>query len=135
MLILSQKIGHWSDPLTPVQSKTECIGYASGDWPWPANGGWKTCNQWKTSFRHMEVEGYFDFEGPDNLGDDVKKAVSDCALVAVAAGGVIGAITDGAGAVPAAQTAFLACMKVKGIQELDKYSISYRSSAGWSDWG
>lgn len=134
MLITSQKIGSWTDPLTLPESRTQCNSWASGNWPWPATGGWKTCTGWKTEFRHMEVEAFFDVTGPDNLGDDVKNAAGTCMLVAAAAAGVVGAATDGIGAVPAAKAAFVGCMKAKGVQELDKYSITYRSNAGWSEW-
>jgi hypothetical protein len=36
--IARQKIGEWGDPFTPPQSRTSCIGYASGDWPWGVGG-------------------------------------------------------------------------------------------------
>lgn len=130
MLVISQEVGEWGDPLTLPQSVTECTGYASGDWPW--GGSWKTCNDWTTKWRHMEVEAFLDFNGPDNITNDAKNAVGTCSLVAVASAGVVAVATDGAAA--AAETSFIACMKVKAVQELDKYSVTFRTSAGWTDW-
>lgn len=132
MLIFSQKLGEWADPTTPPQSETECNSWSSGDWPW--GGGWKTCTGWATKWRHMEVEAFLDFTGPDNISDDARNAVSTCALVAAAAAGIAAIATDGAAAAAAAQPAFIACMKVKGVEELDKYSVTFRTAAGWTDW-
>lgn len=134
MTTSTQKIAEWGDPLTPPQSETECTSYASGDWPWPAQGGWKTCNGWTTKWRHMEVEAFLDFNGPDDLTQDAKDALVTCALVGAASAGVVGAITDGAGAAAAAQTAFVQCLEVKGVQELDKFSVSFRTESHWTDW-
>jgi hypothetical protein len=134
MLIQSNKIAEWGDPLTPPESETECTSYASGDWPWPAHGQWKTCNGWTTKWRHMEVEAFLDFNGPDNVTEDAKNAVGNCALVAAAAAGVVSIVTDGAGAAAAAQTAFITCLKAKAIQEADKYSVSFRTATHWTDW-
>ena len=64
------KIAQWGDPLTPPQSRTSCIGYASGDWPW--GGSWKTCNEWKTEWRHIEVEAFLVVNGPDNVDDQAR---------------------------------------------------------------
>jgi hypothetical protein len=134
MVIMSQKVAEWGDPLTPPQSETECNSWAEGNWPWPAQGGWKTCTGWATKWRHYEVEAFLDFNGPDDITADARNAVATCALVGAAAAGVIGIATDGAGAAAAAQAAFIACMKVKGIQELDKYSVTFRTAGGWTDW-
>jgi hypothetical protein len=111
------KIGGWGDPLTPAQSRTSCIGYASGDWPW--GGGWKSCNQWKTEWKHMEVEGYLVISGPDKLSDTIKKAATQCALTTVAAAAGTGLATAGAGAaaaIAAAKVAFAACMAASGAR-------------------
>jgi len=134
MLIISKKIGEWGDPLTPPESETVCNSWASGNWPWPVGGSWRTCDGWTTKWRHFEVEAFLDFNGPDDVSGDVKNAAVDCALVGVAAAGVIGIITDGAGVAAAAQVAFISCLKVKGIQEADKFSISYRNAGGFTDW-
>lgn len=132
MLILKQKIGSWTDPLTPPQSRTECNSWARGDLPF--GGEWKTCTGWKTEFRHMEVEAFLAVTGPDNIAEDAKNAAGVCILVGAAAAGVVGAVTDGAGAAAAAQTAFGGCMDLKGVQELDKYAITFETDGGWSDW-
>ena len=129
------KLAQWGDPLTPPQSKTECIGYAKGNWPW--GGGWKTCNQWATRWRHMEVEYFLVVNGPDDVSAEVKNVVVQCAVVAVGAAGTTVALTDGAAApaaVAAAKVAFGACLATKGQELVDKYSISGASSSHWTDW-
>lgn len=132
MLILAKKIAQWGDPTTPPQSRSECNSWASGDWPW--GGGWKTCTGWKTEWRHMEVEAFLDFTGPDNLEKDIHKAIVDCAIAAAVGAAVAGVVTDGAGAAAGAQTAFVTCLKLKGVQELDKYSVAFRTESHWTDW-
>lgn len=124
--------------MTPPQSRTDCIGYATGEWPWPAKGGWKTCNEWRTQWRHIEVEAYLKVTGPDNLGNEIKNAVTQC--VAVAAAGAVTAVvvTDGA-AVPAALAAakvtFFACMSTKGTDIGSDYSLTIDTPTHWTDWG
>lgn len=130
--IHSQKIAQWPDPLTPPKSTTECIAWASGDWPWPAKGGWKTCSEWKTTWSHIEVEAFLDFNGPDDIGEDAKKAVGECALVAAASAGVVGVATDGAGAAAAAKAALLTCLGAKGVAEIDKYEVAFRTDSHWT---
>lgn len=131
MLILSQKIGEWPDPSTPPQSTTECSNYASGDLP--LGGRWKTCIGWTTTWRHIAVEAFLDFNGPDDITDDARAALNQCALVGATAAGIAAIATDGAGAAQAAQTAFIACMKVKGVAELDKYNVTFRTQTHWVD--
>jgi len=135
-LLLKQKIGEWGDPLTPPESKTECNGWNSGDWPW-GGGGWKTCVSWGTQWRHMEVEAFLEIYGPDDLNADAHSAVASCLNVAVAAAVAaipIGIATDGAGCVAAAMDAFTTCLEAKGIEELAKYSCEFKTDAGWTDW-
>lgn len=129
-----QKVAQWGDPLTPPQSRTKCVSYASGNWPWPATGGWKTCNGWGTDWRHMEVEAFLVFNGPDNLASDAINATGQCAIVAAGAAGVVGIATSGTAAVAAAQPAFISCMKIKGIQEFSKYSVDFTTTSHWTDW-
>ena len=130
-----QKIGEWGDPLTPPQSRTDCIGYASGKFPW--GGGWKTCNQWATHWRHMEVEYFLVLNGPLNLGEEMKNAALQCLVVAAGAAGTTAAATSGAAApaaVAAAKVAFGACIATKGSDLVDKYSLSGDSRSHWTDW-
>lgn len=82
----------------------------------------------------MEVEVFLDFTGPDDLSADARNAVGTCALVAAAAAGVAAIATNGAAVAAAAGPAFSACMAAKGVQEEDKYSVAFRTAAGWTDW-
>jgi hypothetical protein len=131
--IKRDKIAQWGDPLTPPQSRTTCIGYASGNWPW--GGGWKTCSEWKTEWRHMEVEAHLVISGPSDLGDAAKNAASACALTAIAAGAAAGYASGGTAAIAAAKVAFTACMGTKGIEIADQYSIDFQTNSFWTDWG
>ncbi len=134
-LLLKQKIGEWGDPFTVPQSKTECNGWNSGDWPW--GGGWKTCVSWGTQWRHMEVEAFLEFYGPDDLTADIHSAINTCLTAAIAAGIAaipIGVATDGAGCVAAAMGAFGACIATKGIAEFEKYSCQFTTDSYWTDW-
>src|SRR6266436_2861323 len=106
-----QKIGQWGDPLTPPQSRTSCVNYASGNWSW--GGGWKTCVGWKTEWRHMEVEMYLQIDGPSNASEAVRQAVIDCAKVAAAAAVGAGVYTGGSAALAAGKVAFEACTTAK----------------------
>ncbi|MBM3092235.1 hypothetical protein GFB56_15635 [Ensifer sp. T173] len=128
-----EKIAQWGDPLTPPQSRTSCIGYASGDWPW--GGGWKTCNEWKTEWRHMEVEAFLVVSGPDDLHDAAKKATEECIATTAAAAIGAGFATGGSAALAAAKVAFPACMATKGQQIADEYSLNVETLSYWTDWG
>jgi hypothetical protein len=72
----------WNDPLTPPHTSTECIGYASGHWPWCDN--WKTCNQWATQCQFLRNEAYLVIDadpGANDLKHDsgsVSSKISGC---------------------------------------------------------
>ena len=134
MLIASHKIGSWTDPLTPPEARTECNSWATGNWPWPASGTWRTCTGWKTEFRHFEVEAFLDATGPDNIVQDAINAVGVCIVVAAATAAIAGAATDGVAVAATAQIAFTQCLEAKKVQETDKFSLSYRSGGGWTNW-
>jgi hypothetical protein len=130
-----QEIAVWNDPLTLPQTRTDCIGYASGDWPWPATGGWKTCNQWRTQTRVMQVHASLITSGPADLSAEAKNASITCAVVAgvAAAGG--GVASGGSAAATAAKVAFSGCMTAKGYQIADEYQLRVETVSGWTDWG
>lgn len=125
--IVSKKVAQWGDPLTPPHSRTSCANIKK-------LGSAKLCVGWETQWQHMEVEGFLNFNGPDHLDQDAVKAVEDCAEVGAAAAGVLTIATDGAAAVAAAEPAFIACLKVKGVQELDKYSVAFKTHSHWTDY-
>lgn len=126
------KIAEWGDPLTPPQSRTECVSYASGNWPW--GGGWKTCNGWKTQWRHMEVEYFLVVSGPDDLSGEVKNAAVQCAVTAAAAAVGAGVTTGGSAALGAAKVAFMACISAKGAELAGKFAITLDTPSHWTDW-
>ena|SRR5947209_1361605 len=130
--IARQKIAQWGDPLTPPHTRTSCISYASGNWPW--GGGWKTCNGWKTDVQTMQVEAFLVTSGPDDLKQEVMKSVTRCAMIAGVAGAGAGYASGGTAAVTAAKVAFSACLSREGVGMADKYNISVETKSHWSDW-
>lgn len=131
--ISRKKLSQWGDPLTPPQTKTDCVDWASGDWPW--GGSWKTCKGWRTQVRSMQVEAFLVVSGPDNLGGEVMNAVKRCTVVAAAAAAGAGYASGGTAAVAAAKIAFSACLGTIGSDIAEKYSINVETSSHWSDWG
>jgi hypothetical protein len=77
-----QKIAQWGDPFTPPQTRTRCIRYATGKWPW--GGEWKTCIEWATDIKTMQVAVFAKVLGPDNLSEAAASAVQDAAKVCAA---------------------------------------------------
>lgn len=117
----------WSDPFTPPQSRTTCIG-------WFKWGLIKTCSEWKTEWRHMMNRLYIEIDG-GGLSIQVEQ-VQQCFQQAIVSGLVYGigvaAITGGAG-LPAAQVAFLE--NFSRCVLLDLFNVSFPTWSGWSDWG
>lgn len=131
-VVSRQKIGEWGDPLTPPQSRTSCVKYASGNWPW--GGGWKSCVGWKTEWRHMEVEMFLQVDGPSNLSDAAKQAVVECTAVGAAAAVGAGVYSGGTAALAAGKVAFEACIGTKAADVANEFSISVPTQSHWTDW-
>ncbi|WP_323074080.1 hypothetical protein [Mycetohabitans endofungorum] len=135
MLIASRKIGQWGDPLTLPKSRSECAKWATANLPFGKKI--KTCVGWKVQWSHLEVEGFLDFYGPDDLAEDAKQAAAECAAAAIATAIGTTIATEGAGAaaaVAAAEEAFIGCMKQKVQDEAGKFSVKYRADTHWTDW-
>ncbi len=68
------------------ETRTRCIGYASGKWPWPAKGGWKTCNEWATDFKQHRV--YVELYGPADMDGGQLTQIKDACMAAAVATGI-----------------------------------------------
>ncbi|WP_338911904.1 hypothetical protein [Mycetohabitans rhizoxinica] len=134
MLIASRKIGQWGDPLTLPKNRTECVKMGSMN---ILGRRVSTCIGWKVQWSHLEVEGFLDFYGPDDLAEDAKQAAAECAAGAIATAIGTTIATEGAGAAAAAaaaEEAFIGCMKQKVQDEAGKFSVKYRAETHWTDW-
>ena len=134
--ISRQEIGQWGDPFTPPHSRTDCVRYASGKWPWGGRG-WKTCVGFRTQWQHMEVKAFLVTDGPDNLGNALRNSINACLVTAAAAAGTTVAITSGVAvpaALAAAKVAFGACLTAKVGDVADTYGISMDTQSHWTDW-
>lgn len=144
-----QKVAQWGDPLTPPHTRTRCIGYASGTWPW--GGGWKTCNQWATDTRTMQVYVWSKSLGPDNLNAVAAAAVESTAKVCAGSAGIAaaGAIAGTpspevaarlAAGYAAATAAFSACVGAKASSLASvgvataALKLAFDQTSGWSKW-
>jgi hypothetical protein len=149
--LVRTKIAQWGDPLTPPQTRTRCIGYASGKWPWPAKGGWKTCNEWATDYKTMQVSAYIKSVSSKQIERAavaaVKKAVTTCVGAATAAATAALFATPSpepaarmAAAYTAGQVVFKACMTDQaGKRALagfaaDAFDLAFDFESHWSDW-
>lgn len=81
---------------TPLfQTTAECVQWASGDWPWPAKGGWKTCSGHKYTTKFYWVGAKLRTKWADNADQAIQAAtaaaVAYCGKVAYEA--AVAAIT------------------------------------------
>ena len=143
------KIAQWGDPFTAPQTRTRCVSYAWGSWPW--GGGWKTCNGWATDVRTMQVVVYAKTLGPDNLAKEAQSAVEAAVKVcaALAGGSALTALTATpspevasriAAAYGAASSAFVACIGKKSSEltavgvGTSSLKLAFDTETHWSKW-
>ncbi len=113
----------WGGP----ETRTRCIGYASGKWPWPAKGGWKTCNEWATDLKQHRL--YLEMYGPQDMEKGRLPAIKDSCLVAAVATGVATAGNKGA-----ITSAFTACVKTTeflGRIVVSDFRLNVKTSNYW----
>jgi|SRR5580692_6651478 hypothetical protein len=74
----------WGGP----QTRTRCIGYASGKWP----GGttWKTCNRWATDLEQHSIDVVAYCPGTGPIPSEINRVVDGC--IGVAWGSAIGTL-------------------------------------------
>lgn len=62
---------------TPLfQMTAECVQWASGDWPWPARGGWKECTGHKYSTIFKWVGAKLRTNWPDSVDQAIQAAMA-----------------------------------------------------------
>jgi hypothetical protein len=136
-------VAEWSDPFTPPQSRTSCIGWFITDPPWCLFGGCsegdriKTCSEWKTEWRHMMNRLYIRID-LDDPGEVDAQGVRQCfqqALIAGTVGAIKAAVLTGGKALPAAAAAFQESLKWCLLLDFIGIRVSYPTWSGWSDWG
>lgn len=127
---VTRKIAGWRDPLTPPQSKADCVKECSIT-PWD-----KWCCGWAVRWRYMDCELFLEVRVA--TAQDVVSAVEDClkeAAITSAIAAIVTAIMSGGAALPAAKAAFIASLTNCLSKKLsDIISISVYESCGWTDW-
>lgn len=124
-----RSIARFRDPLTPPQSKTECIHTIE---PIP---GVILCDGWRTFWRYMDVEYFILIRTPDQ--QDLQKILEGClrdAAVAALLSALIAALITGGAAIPAAKAAFIAALLDCLKSHLTDVSVDIIADASWSDW-
>ena len=139
-ILYNKKLVQWTDPFTPPETRTRCIKYASGNWPWPARGGWKTCVGWATDFRTMQISAYLRVTGPTNIQASAQRAVQTCADAAAisAIAAFVGTPSPEIGARAAAAYAtiwpvFVGCIKTAGAAIVG-VDLLIPTVSAWSSW-
>jgi hypothetical protein len=130
---VEKKIGQFG---SPIEWRLECVKWASGDWPWPMHGGWKTCVG--HAYQNLQHEFFLVAKGPD--ADQAARQVLQEALgAAVVAAIGTGLLTPSpeplarvTAALAAAKTAFLAYLSTRGFERLaDQYDIRVDHRTHW----
>lgn len=125
-----RKIAGWRDPITPPQSKTECVKMCQIT-PWD-----KWCCGWATRWRYMDCELFVEVRV--SSPQDVVVAIEEClkeATITAAVAAIVTAIMTGGGGVAAAKSAFVSALTICLESKLkDIVSISLFETSGWTDW-
>lgn len=121
--VWSRRLKDWVDPLTPPQTRTECVKYAQV-------GPIKTCVGWKTQTRTMRNTAtvIVSLSTPA----DIKKDIDDCVKTAAVVAAIAALKSGGAAAIAALEKTFFACMKAKLGSNLVSVKVSITSR--WSGW-
>ena len=114
------------DVPTPLfQTTAKCVKWASGNWPWPAKGGWKTCSGHAYTTKFFHVGAKLKTKWPDNADQAIQAATT--AAVAYCSGVAYQAALAAVAAAPepatktaasaAAIPAFYSCIETKKAGE------------------
>lgn len=124
-----KSIARFRDPLTPPQSKTECIHTIE---PIP---GVTLCDGWRTFWRYMDVEYFIIVRAPSQ--QDLQKILEDClreAAVAALLSALVAALITGGAAIPAAKAAFIAALMDCLTKHVKDIAVDLTVDAIWTDW-
>jgi hypothetical protein len=104
----------------------------------PFGKKFKTCSEWKTQWRHMEVQAYLIADGPAGTPSNlVEHAITECSTVAIATGLAAAYVPPGANipaSIAAAKVAFTGCLGTKAADVASQYSIRVDTDSYWTDW-
>lgn len=121
------------DPLNR-QSRTECVDWASGHWPWCE--WWKTCKGWKTEWRCIRHQFVLVATGPDEAA--IRTAVEDCLKTAAVAGALSAVVAAFLGGSPwdAAAAVFVETLQLCLQSHSGAVgSIRVEHRTNWTNWG
>lgn len=125
-----RKVAGWRDPLTPPQSKVDCVKWCQIT-PWD-----KWCCGHAVRWRYMDCELFV--EVTVATPQDVVKALEEClkeAVITAAIAAIVTAVLSGGSGVAAAKAAFVASLTHCLSNKLsDIVSVSLPQSCGWTDW-
>lgn len=114
-----------------------CGKWASGNWPWPARGGWKVCISPNAQF--LQHDFHLVVNGPD-ADESLRKVLDEALAVAASAAIGTGLLTPSpepaariGAALAAAKTAFVGYLSARGLERLlTQYDIRVDQRTFWS---
>jgi len=135
-LHLEYSLTSWNDPLTAPHTATNCIGSASGHWPWCDN--WSTCNQWATQCQFLRNEAFLVIDATSVTMSDLKTLVDGClqkSACAAALAGLTAVVVTGGGALAAAEQAFTDVLVACLADAVQGVSVTVDIRSHWTPWG
>lgn len=122
----ARSLGRWIDPTTPPQSRTECVQWATGSYPW--GGGWKTCTGWKTQFRYMYT--HLRTQISTSSPQDISSKLDECLNTAAVAGALSAVLTSGSAGIAAFQGTLQSCL----VASLPTFvNLAVWTDSAWED--
>ena len=114
-----------------------CSKWASGNWPWPARGGWKVCVSPNMQF--LQHDFHLVIVGPD-ADEGVRKVLEEAVAAATSAAVGTGLLTPSpepaariGAALAAAKAAFVGYLSARGLQQLlNQYDLRVEQRTYWS---
>jgi hypothetical protein len=130
-LDIEKKIGEFG---SPVEWRTECVKWASGNWPW--GGGWKTCVGHK--YQNLQHSFILVAKGP-NADQAAAQVLQEAIGAAVAAAVGTGILTPSpeptariAAALVAGKQAFVGYLAGRGFERLvSQYDLRIDHRTHW----
>lgn len=138
----TRTLASWVDPFTLPHTRSACVKYASGSWPW--GGGWKTCIGWATQFQWLHNTLYLNVSTRGLNLQSLQSEVNQCLAIAtdIEAAALLLELLETAGVAAAQTTAQVAtfeeiltdCLVTKFATDALKVSIPLPPTSQWSDW-
>lgn len=127
----SRVLAKWRDPLTIPHTRSACVKWASGNWPW--GGGWKTCAGWKTQFQWLDNVMMLNVSTPDFSLKDIQQASNTC-LATGAVAAALSAYVTGSGtvAVTTFKETLIACLSAQFTGAA--ITVDLPITSRWSSW-